>query len=126
MTMRSNLGRVRGLGSAREGTTHWWTMRLSSIALIPLTLWFAFSVATMAGASHGEFVEWVRNPLVAVLLVLFVTIGCRHSQQGIQVVIEDYVHTDVMKFSLLILSAGAHLIAGLVGAVSVLLILFQG
>ncbi|WP_343560578.1 succinate dehydrogenase, hydrophobic membrane anchor protein [Kiloniella sp. b19] len=126
MSMRSHLGRVKGLGSAREGTSHWWSMRVSSVALVPLTLWFVFSVASMAGASHAEFVAWVQNPVVAGLLILFILVGLKHSREGLQVVFEDYLHADSVKIPVMMLSSGAHMVAAVVCVLSVLMILFKG
>ncbi|WP_020592987.1 succinate dehydrogenase, hydrophobic membrane anchor protein [Kiloniella laminariae] len=126
MSLRSPLARVRGLGSAREGSSHWWAQRLTSLALVPLVLWFVFSVAMMAGADYVEFIDWVHSPVVAGLLVLLISVGLLHSNQGMQVVIEDYIHGEFCKVVALFLSQSVHIVLGLTGVLSVLMILFRG
>src|SRR5438270_6324665 len=89
--MRSPLGRAIGLGSAKEGVEHWWALRLTSIALVPLVLWFVIAVIALAGADRALLVDWIRHPVPAVLLVLLLATTFHHSALGLQVVIEDYV-----------------------------------
>jgi len=91
-SMRSDLGRVRGMGSAKEGVHHWWMQRLTAIALIPLIMWFVASVAGLAGAGHAETVAWLSQPLVAIAVILLVVATLYHAALGIQVVVEDYIH----------------------------------
>ena len=126
MSLRSPIARARGLGSAKEGVSHWWAQRLTSLALIPLVLWFVFSVALMTGADHVQFIAWVQSPIVAGLLILLISVGLLHSQQGIQVVIEDYVHGEASKVVTLFLSLSVHVVLGLTGVLSILMILFRG
>jgi succinate dehydrogenase / fumarate reductase membrane anchor subunit len=126
MSMRSALGRVRGLGSAKSGTGHWWSQRLSAIALVPLTLWFVGSLVVLAGAGHAEIVAWVSSPIVASLLVLLVATTFYHSYLGLQVVIEDYVHNEPLKLATLIVVQGASFVLALIGIVSVFMLLFGG
>ena len=109
MSMRSPLGHARGLGSAKEGSHHFWMQRLTAIALIPLTLWFVFSVARLSGADYGMVTRWVATPWVAVTLVLFLAALLYHSMLGVQVVIEDYVHHEGLKLTGLVLMKFAHL-----------------
>jgi succinate dehydrogenase / fumarate reductase membrane anchor subunit len=92
--LRTPLGRVRGLGSAKGGTHHWWMQRVSSMALLPLTLWFAFSAASMAGTPWPVVAAWIGSPFNAVLLILLVVIGFQHTASGLQVVVEDYVRPE--------------------------------
>jgi succinate dehydrogenase / fumarate reductase membrane anchor subunit len=122
--MRSALGRVRGLGSAKSGTAHWWSQRLSAIALVPLTLWFIGSLVVLAGASHGDIAAWVSSPIVASLLVLLIATTFYHSFLGLQVVIEDYVHNEPLKLATLIVVQGASFVLALIGIVSVFMLLF--
>ena len=89
--MRSPLGRARGLGSAKEGLHHWWVQRLTSLALIPLTLWFVASIVSLAGTGFTDFVAWIGNPVNATIMVVFLAVTFHHAQLGIQVVLEDYV-----------------------------------
>ena len=125
MSLRTPLGQARGLGTAKDGVTHWWAQRLTSLALIPLVLWFVFSVALMTGADHAQFIEWVQSPIVAGLLILLISVGLLHSQQGLQVVIEDYVH-GASKVVTLFLCLSIHVVLGLSGILSILMILFRG
>lgn len=90
-SLRSPLGRVRGLGSSRSGTHHWWMQRVTSIALLPLTIWLVFSLASLAGAGFSEAQAWLARPLNAVLLLAFLGVGFHHTAAGWQVILEDYV-----------------------------------
>lgn len=99
MSMRSPLGKVRGLGSAKEGVAHWWAQRMTAVALVPLLIWFVASVCAMAGADYGAVREWVATPLVSILLVLMTVAAFHHAQLGLQVVLEDYVHTEWLKIA---------------------------
>ncbi|RKZ36259.1 MAG: succinate dehydrogenase, hydrophobic membrane anchor protein [Gammaproteobacteria bacterium] len=97
MRLRTPLARARGVGSAKEGTGHWWAQRLTSLALVPLSLWFAASLLAIVGADHASAVQWLQSPLRATLLMLLIAIAFHHGQLGMQVVIEDYVaHEGVM------------------------------
>ena len=91
---RTYLGRAKGLGAAGSGVHHWWAERVTSVALIPLTLWFVFSVVAMAGHTQPEIVQWISHPLVAVLLIALILASFHHTQLGLQVVLEDYVHQE--------------------------------
>lgn len=103
MELRSPLGRVSGLGSAKEGGVgHWWAQRLSAIALVPLTLWFVASAVFMVGADLATFKEWVGNHGNPVILIVLTIALYHHLQLGLQVVIEDYVHHEAAKFTGLI------------------------
>ena len=97
MSLRTPLSVVRGLGSAKEGVNHWWWQRLTAVAMIPLALWFVFSVAALSGAEHSTVKLWMQSPVVAALLILFVSVVFYHAQLGMQVVIEDYVHAEWLK-----------------------------
>lgn len=103
MSFRSPLGRARGLGSAKDGVHHFWVQRLSAIALIPLVLWFVFSLARLPGGGYEAVRWWVSAPSVAVVLVLFLAVGFYHSMLGIQVVIEDYVGHEGWKLAMLVI-----------------------
>ena len=91
MDMRTPLGKVRGLGSAKSGVHHFWMQRLTAVALIPLVIWFAVSLVMLSGADYGMARSWLSSPFVMVLLILTICIGLYHGQLGMQVVIEDYV-----------------------------------
>ena len=108
MSLRSPLGRARGLGSAKEGTGHFWAQRVTAIALIPLTFLFVVIIFAFIGADHARAVALMGNPLVAVTMLLFIGAGFYHMQLGMQVVIEDYIHHEAVKTLLLLcVSLGA-------------------
>ena len=119
-SMRTNLGRVRGLGSAKEGVHHWWMQRLTAIALVPLVLWFVASLAGLAGAGYTETVEWFGSPLVAIAMILMVVATLYHAALGVQVVIEDYVHHEGLKFFWLIAAKFIFLVFGIAAVFSLL------
>lgn len=108
VNLRSPLGHARGLGSAKQGVHHFWMQRLTALALIPLTLWFVFSLARLSGASYNGVLHWVQGPKAAVTLVLFLATLLYHSALGVQVVIEDYVQHEGLKLASLVLSKFAH------------------
>ena len=109
MSLRSPLGRVLGLGTAKDGTAHWWGQRVTGVALTFLGLWFAWSVATLSGFSHAEAVAFIGQPINALLLLLLSVTMAYHSYLGIQVVIEDYVHGHGAKLASLLFSRFAHI-----------------
>ena len=98
MEIRTTVAHARSPGSAKiGGTGHWWAERLSSIALLPLMLWFIISALGLIGAGHAEFANWVSDPGNTLLMVLTVVTLFYHSEQGLQVVVEDYVHSEAGK-----------------------------
>ena len=113
MTFRTPLARVRGLGSAKSGTHHWWMQRLTAIALVPLSLWFVASLIVVVTAEHAVVIAWLHSPLVAILSCTLIVAVFYHGQLGLQVVLEDYIHSEwlklasivVMKLSSLLLAA---------------------
>ena len=103
MEFRSPLGRVRGLGSTKEGGTgHWWAERMTAIALVPLTVWFVISAISMVGADYTQFRAWVGAHGNPVLLILLAIAVYHHGQLALQVIIEDYIHHEVAHFTALI------------------------
>ena len=126
MSMRTPLGRVRGLGSAKEGVAHWWAQRVTAVALVPLLLWFVASLVQMAGADHAHVVAWIAHLPVAVLLSLLFVAGLYHLALGLQVVIEDYIHGEPCRIvSLVLVKFGCWTLAA-VAVFSVLKIAFRG
>ena len=124
MIRRTPLGRVRGLGSAKQGTEHFWAQRVTAIALVPLALWFVGSLAAYTGADHATAKAWLAEPFTAVVMVLLLVTGFHHAQLGLQVVIEDYVSTEWVKvFSIIVVKLGA-LALGVAAIFSVLKIAF--
>ena len=104
MSYRTDYIRVAGLGSAREGTRHWWLQRISSVALIPLSIPFVLVFGSSLGEGREAAVQAFGNPLAAISCILFLIVGFHHLQQGLQVVIEDYVHSKRMATALYILN----------------------
>jgi len=117
------LSKVRGLGSAKEGTTHFWRQRMTALILIPLVLWIGFSIAALP-VDHATLVSWVQQPLVTLLLVLLVGATFYHAQLGLQVVIEDYVSSHSRRTVTLLMSNFLCLLFGIIGILSVLKIAF--
>jgi len=95
--MRSQLGIVRGLGSAKSGVHHWWVERITALALVPLSLWFIYVVLALKGLPQPAMKLWAGQPINTVLLISLVVLGFHHLQLGLQVVIEDYVHTEARR-----------------------------
>lgn len=123
--MGSPLARAVGLGSARKGVEHWWAERVSAVALVPLTLWFAASIIAHAGSDHAAFVAWLRTPLAAILMVLLLTALFHHTVLGLQVVIEDYMHSGAKFAALIAVRLGCFALAA-AGIVATLRITFGG
>jgi len=97
MNFQTPLARARGLGSAREGSHHWWRQRVTAVALFPLTLWFAVSASLLPSVDHAAVVRWVASPWNSLLLLSFILLSLYHAMLGLQTVMEDYVHNDWMK-----------------------------
>jgi succinate dehydrogenase / fumarate reductase membrane anchor subunit len=124
--MRSQLGRVRGLGAARAGTGHWWAQRLTALALLPLTLWFVLAAFHLSGLPRAAVAHWAGHPINAALLVALVLITFRHMQLGLQVVIEDYIHAERPRTVLLLLLHGVVGLVVLIGVLAALKLAFAG
>ncbi|MBB4211996.1 succinate dehydrogenase subunit D [Rhodothalassium salexigens DSM 2132] len=117
---RTALARARGLGSAKSGTGHWWRQRVTAVINLVLVGWLIVSLVAMAGSSYDALVAWMRNPVVAALLILCVMNVFYHVRLGLQVVVEDYVHREWLKVALVILMTLVCAGLGLLGVVSVL------
>lgn len=126
MTLRSPVGRVLGLGAAKEGVSHWWSQRVSAVALVILTLWFVSALLRMPDFGHATVIAWMGAPVHAVLLLLLVGTLIYHSQLGVQVVIEDYVHHHGMKIASMLLVTFIHVALAALGIFAVLRVAFGG
>jgi succinate dehydrogenase / fumarate reductase membrane anchor subunit len=126
MEMRSSLGRVRGLGSAKHGVGHWWAQRLTAIALVPLTLWFVFAAVGLIGKDLNYFRAWASEHGNAMLLILFIVALFHHAQLGVQVVIEDYVNAESAKLAGLIATKFTAAALGLSCVLATLRVAFGG
>jgi succinate dehydrogenase / fumarate reductase membrane anchor subunit len=124
--IRSSFKRAHGLGSAREGVGHWWMQRLTAIALLPLTLWFATSLITSARSDYDAFTSWLRAPLTAVLMPLFLIALFYHMALGLQVVVEEYVHTHRIKMPIVAMIHLGCFALTVAGIVATLRIAFDG
>lgn len=124
--MKAPLAKVRGLGSAKNGTHHWWVHRITALANIPLVIFVVVSFVGNANHGHAEWAAWLQQPLAAVLMVLFVANICYHLRLGLQVVIEDYIHNKSNKVAaMMAVTFGTVLMAGL-GIFSILKVAFGG
>jgi succinate dehydrogenase / fumarate reductase membrane anchor subunit len=121
--LRSPLSRVKGLGSAKDGTHHFWHQRLTALLLIPLVLWLGFSLASMP-VDHATLVAWIQRPFVTVVLIMLIVAVFYHAKLGLQVVIEDYVSSHSRRTIALLLSGFLCLLFAIVGVVAVLKISF--
>lgn len=90
---RSSLARAIGLGSAKHGTGHWWAQRTSAVALVPLALWFIASIIAHSNNEHAELIAWLKSPVASISMILLLGASFYHAALGLQVVIEDYLHT---------------------------------
>ena len=123
--LRTPLSRVKGLGSAKEGTTHFWHQRLTALLLVPLVLWVGFSLAALP-LDHASLVGWIQQPLVTIALVVLIVTIFYHAQMGLQVVIEDYISGHSLRVFVLLTSNLLCLVFGVVGVIAVLKIAFGG
>ncbi len=103
MKFRTPLARIRGLGSAKAGTHHWWMQRVTAVALVPLSLWFVASLISVVSADHATVIAWLHSPLVAILCCALIVATFYHGQLGVQVVLEDYVHSEWLKLVSIVL-----------------------
>jgi succinate dehydrogenase / fumarate reductase, membrane anchor subunit len=120
MSLRSPLGRVLGSGAANEGAHHWWVQRLTALALIPLGMWFVVSLITLPITDHAALVGWLAHGWNALLMLAFVLVAAWHSRLGVQVVVEDYVHSHGLKTLALILNTFAHILLAAAAVYAVL------
>jgi succinate dehydrogenase / fumarate reductase membrane anchor subunit len=124
MSLRSPLGRVLGLGSAKDGTGHWWAQRVTAVALIPLTLWFFFSLITLPGFDYETVKTWLSQPFSSFLAVLVVAVLTYHAYLGTTVVVEDYVHTPGPKVASLLVLRFLYVLFGGAGIFAILRVAF--
>ncbi len=121
--MRSPLGRASGLGSAHEGVAPWWQERLTAVALAPPALWFVGSIIAHRGSDYDRFVSWVKTPFVMLMMVLLLIALFYHTALGLQVIIEDYIHSAIKIPALMVMRLACFACAA-VGILAVLRIAF--
>ena len=124
--MRSYLGRARGLGAAKTGFTHWWMQRLTSLALLPLALWFVWSLTRLTGAPYAAVRAWAGNPINATLLLALIAATFEHMHLGVQVVAEDYIHTVAIQRAVVIGVKAASAFLAMAAAIAVLKMAIAG
>lgn len=124
--MRSGLGRARGLGSAKSGTAHWFAERVTSIALVPLTLWFILVMFRLLAEPRAAVQAWASNPVNATLMLALVAITFHHMSLGLQVVIEDYVHSEKTRLASILAMKGLTALLAIASAVAVLKLALAG
>jgi succinate dehydrogenase membrane anchor subunit len=125
-TMRTPLGRVRGLGSAKEGVAHWWAQRITALALIPLSLWFVAGIVFLIDVDRATAVQWLGSPVTLGLMSLFLIAVIYHAVLGLQVIIEDYIHTHAVKLTLVLIIQFAGFALAAAGIVAMLLLTIYG
>jgi succinate dehydrogenase / fumarate reductase membrane anchor subunit len=120
MSIRTPLARARGLGTAKDGTHHWWMQRVTSVALVPLVLWFAISLLTYSRVDHEIFQAWLGHPVNAGLMIALLVAMFYHAKLGAQVIIEDYVHPESAKIAALLVTQFLLFLLGAIAIVAVL------
>ena len=126
MSLRTPLGTVRGLGSAKEGVDHWWAQRLTAVALVPLCLWFVIGLIGVAGGGYEQAIAWIGHPVTAILLILLIVAVFHHAHLGMQVIYEDYIHTGWLKMVAVVGTKFLALILAVASIFAVLKIAFGG
>jgi succinate dehydrogenase / fumarate reductase membrane anchor subunit len=124
MSLRSPLGRVLGLGSAKDGTTHWWAQRVTAVALVPLTLWFVLSLLTLPNFDYETARTWLSVPITGFLSLLLVAVLSYHSYLGTIVIVEDYVTSSGMKVLTLMILRFLYVLAGGAAMFAILRVVF--
>ena len=124
MSLRSPLGKVLGVGSAKQGVQHWWLQRLTAVALVPLSIWFVASLLSLGSFDHATVVAWMSGSWTALLLILFVLVAAWHSQLGVRVVVEDYVHGAAARTVTLVSVLFVHTLIAAAGVFAVLKVAF--
>ena len=120
MSLRHPLAKAKGLGASGGGSHHWWLQRTSALMLIPLSLWFVFSVLQRISDGQQALIAWIEQPLVSLALIVYLIFMFFHGQLGLQVVVEDYVHSERLKMVSLLLVKGVMVIAGAAAIFAVL------
>lgn len=126
MSLLTPFKRASGLGTTNDGVHHWWMQRLTAVALVPLTLWVIFAVASHAGDDYASVAAWFAQPFTTTLLTLFVFTTFLHATQGLTVIIEDYLHHEGAKFAAMITMKLVLVLLGTSSVLSILRVAFAG
>lgn len=124
--MRSRLGQVRGLGSAKSGVEHWLVERLTSVAMVPMALWFVYSALHLAGRARMDVAHWAANPINAAIMAALLLTVFRHMGLALMVVVDDYVHDKATHLTLQLLIKGVTAMLALIGLIATLRLAFLG
>lgn len=124
MSLRSPIGRVLGLGAAKEGVEHWWMQRVTAVGLVLLGVWFLVSLLRFDDLSYALVTAWLEKPTNAVLMILLVATAAYHSKLGVQVVVEDYIANKGVKIAVMVLLNFVHVALAALGIFAVLRIAF--
>ncbi len=124
MSLRNPLAKAHNHGSAGEGVGHWWALRFTAILLVLLTVWLIYAMASLIGADHATAVAWIGRPFNAAMAILFVVTSIYHGELGLQVVIEDYIHTRATEITLMVLIKIASIVGGLLAVIAILKMAF--
>ena len=124
MSLVTPLNRVLGLGAAKGAGEHWWAQRLTAVALVPLGLWFAIALLSLPDFEYATVVAWAQRPVTSILLILTILAAGYHSYLGLQVIIEDYVHTKAVKILAIMGSVFAHAALAIAALFAILKIAF--
>lgn len=116
----SPLSRARGLGAAKEGVGHWWIQRVTAVALLPLLIWLVLALALLDGFDYAALIEWVRQPVNAILLIATVLALFWHSALGLQVIFEDYIDTKGLRMAVIVVTNFIHALSAIVSIFAVL------
>jgi succinate dehydrogenase / fumarate reductase, membrane anchor subunit len=126
MSLRTPMRRVLGAGSARGGVHHWWVQRLTAVALVPLSVWFAVSLLALPSLDHATVAAWMRQSSTALLLILLVLVAASHSRLGLEVVVEDYVQGPGARTVTLVVVNFVHVLLAAAGVLAVLRVALGG
>ena len=126
MSHRTPTGRVQGLGSAQHGVDHWWAQRLTALALVPLVIWSCISLVGLVGADHATFTAWLSTPSRAVIMLLLILATFYHMKLGLQIVIEDYIHSRGWNITLLVTNNFVCVLLGVASAFAVIKVALGG
>ncbi len=122
MSLQTPLGRFLGHGSAKDGTEHWWGQRLTAVALVPLSLWLIWAALALPDFEYATVLAWMTQPVNSIMLILLLLAGLYHSQLGLQVIVEDYVHQEWTKVTTLMVFKFVHVVLGVAGIYSIVTI----
>jgi len=124
--LSSPLSNAQGLGSSGDGSHHFWIQRLTSLALIPLVIWFCFSIALLPEASYPAVISWLQSPFNAIMMLLLVIVSFQHAQMGLQVILEDYISDHGIRMTAIILVKFISYFMMVAGAYSIIKITLGG